>query len=197
MLPVFPKCRKILDDEWKKNLFAAKAEVFPYELHPPVLPVVEGKHSDYQRRDRKIVPLEMKRSEVSTSIDTSQGLGMTIETFREKARELGQGFGKQMWEMVIGAVEQAVAETGYQVKVRKGNLTQQDVLKMFDLVEHNFDEAGNPTQQLVLGPELAAEFKKRFEEWSQDTAFMEKLEDIKQRKRLEFNEREARRRLVE
>jgi hypothetical protein len=105
--------------------------------------------------------------------------------------------GKQMWEIVLGAVEQAVAETGYQVKVEKGNLTQQDVLRMFDMVEHNFDEAGNPTQKLVLGPELAAEFRKKFEEWSQDAQFTQKLEDIKQRKRLEFDEREARRRLVD
>ncbi len=197
MLPVFPKCKKLLDEEWSKHVFAAKAEVFPYDLHPPVLPIVEGKRSDYQRRDRKIVPLQMKLSSVSTSIDTSGGAGMTIEKFREKARELGEGLGKEMWKIVISAVDEAVTETGYTVKVKKGNLTQEDVLKMFDMVEHNFDDVGNPTQKLVLGAELGAEFKKRAEDWSSDIRFNQKLKEIKERKRLEFDEREARRRLVD
>ena len=72
MLPKFPKAQKIADDEWKKRMFAAKGEVFPPHLHPPVLPIVEAKNADYQRADNQIRPLEIKRHQVTASVDTRQ-----------------------------------------------------------------------------------------------------------------------------
>lgn len=65
MLPSFPKCHKILNDEWAKRMFAAKNETFPLSLHPPVLPIVEGKRSDFQREDRTVKPLKIEKHQVT------------------------------------------------------------------------------------------------------------------------------------
>ena len=58
MLPAFPKAQKILDDEWYKRMFTAKNKVFPTHIHPPVLAIIDGKTSDFQREDRQVKPLE-------------------------------------------------------------------------------------------------------------------------------------------
>jgi hypothetical protein len=92
MLPSFPKAQKILDEQRNKRMFAAKAKIFPQHIHPPVQPIVEGKRTDFQREDRKIKPLKIKRHQVTTQIDTSDGKGLTLELFNQKASELGEGF---------------------------------------------------------------------------------------------------------
>ena len=34
---------------------------------------------------------------------------MTAEIFDEKAKEIGEALGKQMWDLMLGAIDQAVA----------------------------------------------------------------------------------------
>jgi hypothetical protein len=196
MLPSFPKSQKILDEEWNKIMFSAKAKVFPTHIHPPVLPIIKGKESDFQRDDGQVKPLKMEHHKVTSQHSIKDGKGMALPEFKQKASEVGEALGKQMWGMLTGVVQEAAAETGNEVKIKKGELKQEDVLRMLDMVQQNFDEHGNPTQQLVCGSELAAELKKRETEWSNDKEFQAKVAEIQARKKAEFYEREARRRLV-
>ncbi|MDD5140022.1 MAG: hypothetical protein PHY43_07170 [Verrucomicrobiales bacterium] len=197
MLPSFPKAQKILDEQRNKQMFAAKAKIFPHHIHPPVQPIIEGKQTDFQREDRKIKPLKIEPHRFTISIDTSSGKGLTLEVFNQKATELGEGMGKQMFQMLLGTIEEAVAETGNEVKVKKGDLKKEDILRLFEMGTHNFDEHGNPTGQFLCGSEFAQELTKHKDEWEQDKEFVAKVEEIKRRKKEEFNEREARRRLAD
>ena len=59
------------------------------------------------------------------------------------------------------------------------------------------DEHGQPTNMLIVSPATAESLKKREAEWEQDRAFKAKVEEVKKRKKEEFDEREACRRLVD
>lgn len=197
MLPTFPKSDKILNDEWHKQMFAAKDETFPLHMHPPVLHMVEGKTSDFQREDRKIEPTTMNHLQVQVEHKVEDDKGMTLEAYFAMAAKAGKDMGKKFWERTLQVVEAAVKETGNEVKISAGNLTQQNMLQMLEITQQNFDELGKPTSQFVCGSEFLEEIKKRNEEWKNDTEFQAKVEEIKVRKKVEFDEREARRRLVE
>jgi hypothetical protein len=197
MLPTLSKAQKILDKAWQKRLFEAKAHVFPHHLHPPVLPIVEGKSADFQREDRLVKPLKMKKRQITVRYKIHEGKGMTLRAFDEKAKEMGEGLGKQMWEALTGAINEAVAETGNEVKVKKGDFKQEDLLRMLEMRAHNFDQDGNPVGQMICGAEFGEEIKKRAAEWSRDKEFQAKADAIIGRKKQEFNEREACRRLVD
>lgn len=177
-------------------MFAAKAKVFPTHIHPPVHPIIEGKTSDFQREDRQVKPLEMKHHSITVQHSIADGKGMSLETFDAKAKEVGEALGKQLYQSVLNAIDEAVKETGNEVKVKKGELKQADILKLLEMGHHNFDEQGNPTAQLICGSEFAEELKQHEAEWANDKEFQSKVEDVKKRKRAEFNEREAHRRLV-
>jgi hypothetical protein len=196
MLPAFPKAQKILDDEWNKRMFAAKNKVFPTHIHPPVLAIIEGKTTDFQREDRQVKPLEMKLHRVTAQPSVADGKGMSLNVFDSKAKEVGEAMGKQLFESVFQVINEAVKETGNEVKFKKGELKQEDMIRMLEMGEQNFDEHGNPTGQMIGGSEFIAELKKREAEWANDKEFQAKVKDVRARKRLEFNEREARRRLV-
>src|ERR1051326_5173467 len=188
MLPSFPKSQRASNDEWNKHMFAAKNRVFPLQIHPPVLQIIEGKKSDFQREDRKVEPLKMKRHQVTVRHSIKDGKGMSLLAFYEKAREAGEGMGKNMWETQFNAINEAVKETGNQLKFRKGHLAQKNILQLLEMGQQNFDEHGNPTGQLVAGSEFLEELRRREKEWSQDTEFLAKVEEIKIRKMQEFNE---------
>ena len=197
MLPAFPSAQKIANDEFQKRIFAAKAEIFPLDLHPPNHLIVEGKSSDYQRDDGVVKPVEMKRHEVSVMVDTKDGKGLTLDMFDQKARELGEGMGKQFWESITAAMDECVKETGNTLTIKKGEFKKEDFLKFLDMGEHSFDENGKLQNTFVMGSSMFEEFKKCQAEWNNDPDFTMRVEDILRRKREEFNEREARRRLVE
>lgn len=177
-------------------MFAKKNNTFPLELHPQVLRIVEGKDTDFERDDGKIKSFKMKLHSVSVQHQIANDRGMTLEEFRKKADEAGEKLGKDMWESITATITEAVAETGNEVKVKKDNLTQDDVLRMLEMRTHNFDEFGKPQGTLVCGSEFAAEVKQRVEEWKDDKDFHAKAQEIMRRKKAEFDEREARRRLV-
>src|SRR5438309_2224697 len=120
MLPSFPKAQTLLNDEWNKRMFAAKSKVFPHHIHHPVLPIVEGKSSDFQREDRQVRPLRMEKHEVTVRHSIKDGKGMTLAMFYDKAKEAGEGLGKQMWEMLTGTIGEAVQETGNKLQIKKG-----------------------------------------------------------------------------
>lgn len=122
---------------------------------------------------------------------------MTHEVFEAKARELGEGFGKQMWKMMFEAVDEAVAETGNSLQIKNGEFKQEDFIRMLEMTQHGFDEHGEPTNVLVVSPALGEDLKKREAEWAKDDVFKAKVDEIKRRKKEEFDEREARRRLVD
>lgn len=197
MLPQFPRAQKITDEARNKAMFAAMHEVLPLAIHPPVQAIIEGKTSDFQREDRQIKPLKIKTHRAVAHLDTSSGNGTTIGILNEKARELGHSMAKQKWEMLTAAVDEAVAETGNEVKIRIGQISQEDIIRMLETGEDNFDENGAPTGRLICSPALAEEFALRQEQWKDDASFQTKVAEIRRRKRAAFDEREARRRLVD
>lgn len=178
-------------------MFAAKDKVFPREIHPAMHHVVEGKANDFQREDRKVKSIEMKLHSSTVEFSTADGRGMLLEDFDVKASELEEKFGKQLFRQMTSALDEAVDETGNEIKVKKGEFQQSDMLKLLEMREINFDARGNPTQQIICGHELAEEFENYEEEWAKDEEFQAQIRDIMRRKREEFNEREARRRLVD
>ena len=177
-------------------MFATKSKVFPLAVHPQVLPITEGKRSDFQREDGQLRPLTVEQHQVTVQHPVKDGKGMSLDSFFQMAKEAGEGLGKEMWKMLTSTVQEAAQETGNELKIKKGALTQDDLLHMLESVHHNFDEAGNPTGQFFGGSEFLQEIKSHEKEWSEDKEFQRKVSELKKRKRAEFDEREARRRLV-
>ncbi len=195
MLPTFPKAQKVLDDAWRAQMWSARDKAFPQPFQPPVHPIIEGKKSDFQQEDRTIKPLKMKHHQISTTHNIKDDRGMTLGDFTKTAKEIGEGLGRRMSQSVFGAIEEAVREIGNVVHIKKGDLKQEDIFRMLEVVQSNFDENGNPTGRLVCGSEFAEEIRKREAVWKNDSQFLAKLDEIRKRKKAEFNEREARRRI--
>jgi hypothetical protein len=178
-------------------MFAAKAEIVPLAVHPAVHPILEAKRSSFQRDDGLIRDFSPKKHEVKSSYSVADGKGMTLESFDASAKELGEGLGRQFWQQLFAAVEEATDATGNQVKISNGEITREAYLQMIAKTAHGFDEQGKPTNMFILSPEVGKKLEAQHAEWSKDPAFTAEVAAIQRRKKEEWDEREARRRLVE
>lgn len=178
-------------------MFAAKAEIVPLAVHPAVHPILEAKRSSFQRDDGLIKDFGVKKQVVKSSYSVADGKGMSLESFDATAKEMGVGLGRQFWETLFAAVNEAVAETGNEVKITNGEITRAAYLQMLTKPAHGFDEQGKPTNAFILTPEAGKKLEMQHAEWMQDPTFVEEVATIKRRKKEEWDEREARRRLVE
>jgi hypothetical protein len=89
------------------------------------------------------------------------------------------------------------AESVGNVTRNAGNL-RECFLAMVEKVEMDFDENDNPIHpSIVAGKEVVKELMKLAPEVENDPEFKKKHDEIIERKRLEFHEREAARKLVE
>ena len=80
----------------------------------------------------------------------------------------------------------------------KQPLQFQQVLDVWEKMQIDFGPDGLPIwPQVVLNAKGYDEFQKKLPEWQQDPECNRKWADLVERKRKEFDEREARRRLVD
>jgi hypothetical protein len=71
---------------------------------------------------------------------------------------------------------------------------------LFELIgktEADFDDDGKPFSSFFCGMDFYQDILKKMPEWEKDPEFQKGLTELNARKRMEFREREARRRLVD
>jgi hypothetical protein len=79
----------------------------------------------------------------------------------------------------------------------KGQLGPESVLKMFEKIRMMFDDAGNPIGlSVVLAPEMAEQWASVQKQIDGDPALQQRFNDLFDRKRGEWRDREAARKLV-
>jgi hypothetical protein len=132
--------------------------------------------------------LEIQMEEVPTLIndklwDKLRG------TADELARSIGQTF--------RATLDEATREVGNLVDGKGQPLSQNLYLEMIEKVLIDFDEHGRPTTTIHAHPTLAAALRAKLDEWNQDPVFTKRVQEIWQRKRLEWRDRESDRKLVD
>ena len=197
MLPRFPQSQKTLDTAYQKKIFEARALIIPHAVHPRTLPIAEGKESNFQQIDGAIRPVEFKNQIASANFEVKDGKGMTREQFLFNANQLGEQLGEAMLRLVLGTIYEAADQSGNIINLNGGEFSKDDFLKIIEGTPHGFDRNGESTNVLLVSPKIGDLLKAKEAEWSKDSVFVERVNVIKRKKREEFDEREARRRLVE
>ncbi len=196
MLPDLPKSRKALDGFWLDLVNRSRAAAGPLAASISNRIQREGDEAEFQTVQGQTRGVNYKKLSAEVSVRSDQGCGLTLEQYCKKAEEAGQAVAQQMSKMVVAGIEEAVKETGNEV-VMRGGLTPDGFLDMLQKVEMDFDENGQPLGQFYAGSAMMQEIARKVPEWNADPHLRARHEDIIQKKREEFREREARRRLVD
>ena len=187
-----------MSDVFSKEVFRAMWDVCPILKEIRVRPQIEGKEASYQREDGKIVPMEYKLRSVERRWKPEDAQGLSPENFLQAASDIGEEMGKRMMTDLLGAVGKATEEVGNVVKCGGKGLTFEKFLEMAANTYTDFDSYGRPdVKTFVASPEACQQFEKNMKEWTSDPVKRAALEQVVEQHRKAFDEREARRRMVD
>ena len=198
MLPVLPKARKEMADTFSHYLFEAFWDESPILRSIPTSPQLEGMEAAYERVGGELVEVEYKTQSIQRTMKFEAARGLDPEEFREAAESIGREMARKTTEGFLGDMSKAIDSVG-NVAVSEGDgISFEAYLEMNSKMAVDFNDEGKPVDRtLVLSPEVHKTFVARLHEWHADPEKCVAMDTVMKKKKQEFDEREARRRMVD
>lgn len=198
MLPDFPKVSRGHERQVLRLV---------HDMIPQIAPLLgmvgrfrqhEGKHWRLDRADGSEQRSSYIEMQVKLELDRKSLMTPDIQGLVKAMHQLAERFAEQQSKMVLQGVSAAAEEVGNHVDAG-GDFRPEHLLDMLDRKETDFDPVtGQPVgEAFVMHPDTAAKVIPKIQEWQRDPEFRRRVEEIETRKRMEWREREGRRKLVD
>ena len=152
----------------------------------------------FQREDGTISEMDFQEMRVEGCIKFEDATGLSPEEFLELAGSMGKESANQMFDQLMGAINQAIDETGNIIQSRGKGITFESFLETCEKISTDFDDEGNFRERtLLLSPEAAAQWNIDSPRWLTDPEKIAALQKVRNCKLKEYHEREARRTMVD
>jgi hypothetical protein len=192
MLPEFPKARRAMNEMWNKALFTALHHGDPLVAGIQVRVQKEGHAAAIGAED-----IKYEKHSVTFSFPTRDAQGMTPDEFFGMASKLGMEMAGEQAKTLIEALRNP-SPYGQPFEWKKGELRFEQILDVWRKMEARFGDDGKPIwPTMLLPPEARAELEQKLPQWLNDPECQRMWAELITVKRKEFDEREARRRLVD
>ncbi len=191
MLPEFPSARRKMLELWNQVLFVNLHGSDPILAQIPVRVQKEGDSALLGGQE-----MEYKKCTVESSFPARDAEGMSFDEFFGSAEKLGHGLAA---EQAKGIFAKLLHPTPHTMPITvEGQLTFQQLVETWGKMDVSFDKDGRPIWPSIGGDSRStAELNENLPKWLQDPECQNALTELTERKRREFDEREARRRLVD
>lgn len=193
-LPEYPTLKKSLEDLFMEvykasmksqmSVFRESPRFIQHEGARHTYTTVDGQHKemDFQEVSLEIV---LSKSELKES-----GIGFVLNLLAKKGEESGA---KQA-QYHFGQINAITTETGNTVR---GELSVDTMLQVLERLHISFDDTGNPRMPtMVVHPDMAPQVES-LAEAAEDPEVKTRLNEIFEQKRVEWNEEQSRRKLVD
>jgi hypothetical protein len=157
----------------------------------------EGDRNRIIRDDGSVEDSALKRSSAEDSIPVEEVPLMTSEDRLRRMELLAEEMAQQMSQHMHDSLGKTLDDHGQTINLQGQPLGPEAVLEMFDKIRMQFDEAGNPVGlSVVFAPEMAEQWASVQKQIEGDPALQQRFNDLFDRKRGEWRDREAARKLV-
>lgn len=192
MLPEFPKARRKMLDLWNTAFFNGMNGGDAFLSQIPVRVQKEGDAAQIGGGD-----MDYKLCSVDFSFPARDAEGMSGDEFFGAPFKLGSQMAGEQAKTVYDKLMQP-SPHGMPLQWKAGELKFEDMLAIWEKMELNFGPDGKPQwPTFILHPTAHAEVRAKLQQWHEDPACRKQWEELIERKRKEFDAREACRRLVD
>jgi hypothetical protein len=196
MLPDYPKTKDMLQKWLMERAKRIMRDTEPFMNQVPRKLIQEGREMCIVHEDGTVHITNMKEISSEIRIPNAELKSMKPEELLRRFDAMFTEMAKKQAGVVLDGIGKAAESVGNVAKNTR-NL-REGFLAMVEKVEMDFDENDNPIHpSIVAGKEVVEELMKLAPEVENDPEFTKKHDEIIERKRLEFHEREAARKLVE
>lgn len=159
--------------------------------------VHEGNRMRVIRADGSIDETDPQQASSEMLLKMDEVPSMSVQQRVKKLDEMAEDMARQMSEHLYGALSAGLNKAG-QVVNRNGVPFDIEVLfEVLEKIQLEFDESGKHNQiSVVIPPALASRVKEVFEQITSDPQLKVRHEEIILKKKLEWRDREAARKLV-
>lgn len=197
MLPDIPPLKK----EIARKLQAAfKQRVNAYMgaiNEAPRYFIKEGRRVVTIRPDGRNEETELQTASAETSIRFDEVPHLSIQDRLTKLDEAAPEMARQISEYAFGQINEAVERVGNVVYGGGKALSPEVYLEVIEKIHLDFDANGKPRElSLVIPPHLEQRAKETLEKLHQDPEYSKRYQEIIDKKRMEWRDREAARKLV-
>jgi len=197
MLPDFPKIKEKLKEainRYLQNL--VRQEPFLSQIR--VEHHFEGNRMSSGTEDGELDQSEYKEISGEFSIKKEDIIAKGPMAFIENVYNTAEEIKKQKAKLVFEKLKEVTDKTGNVVNGKGQPFTFDLFIEMLEKIWIDFDDQGKPLlPTVVVSPELGAKLKEKLPEWESNPEYKERFEDLIERKRKEWNDRESNRKLVD
>jgi len=197
MLPDFPKI---------KGKFREAINRYLQDLvrqEPLLSQFRQERHFEGNKMSWKTVEGESKESsyeEISgeLSVQREDVIAKGPVAFIENIQSIAEEMKRQQATFMLHKFKEVTDRTGQVVNGKGQPFTHELFMEALERIQIDFDEQGKPYLPTVfVPPEMAAKLKEKIPEWEANPEYTKRFEQLIERKRQEWNDRESHRKLVD
>lgn len=159
--------------------------------------IKEGRRVVTIRPDGQIDETELKEASAETSIRFDEVPHLSMQDRLTKLDEAAREMARQISEHAFGQINEAVERVGNVVDAGGKPLSPEVYLEVIEKVQLDFDANGKPSQlTVVIPPGMEERAKEVADALEHDPEYSRRYREIIDKKRVEWRDREAARKLV-
>jgi hypothetical protein len=197
MLPDFSEIKKRLRKLQLARIKRAEAMLLSPFSEVPEHIVFEGDKLLLVREDGSIEQTEIREITVERQIDLTEVEKMSPETIRQRLDAVAQEMAFKKSKILFEDLEKTVRKTGNIVDVGGKPFSIDDFFKLLEKIWLEFDENDKPIMpMIVVGDKVSDEIAKVLRQAESDPECKKRFQEVIEKKRMEWRDREANRKLV-
>lgn len=198
MLPDYPEFKKECVEIVRERLVKVRDDcVSPFGPNKEAANHFEGDKFEVIRADGTGEPEPYTRVEENFFFKNAELEKLTLEQLLNKYSELGESMGRQQFGIMLNAISNAVQGTPNDVKTSEQDLVEQ-IFTSLERIELDFDAEGQPSKlQTIAAPGMAERLREAHEKIENNPELKKRYDELINKKREEFRDREAARKLVD
>ncbi len=196
MLPNWSESKSAMNAaiEMRMQEERAKRTPVPHQNNTHILH--EGHEFNIKYPDGRVDVVPLQSAEAFQNFPISEMDEATIEDLYRIADNIGEQLAKQQSEHFYQEVTKASDSPGSSIVLGKGEPTPQMIYEMLEKIPGEYDSEGRPLTSFVIGPHMTEMIKDLEREIESSPEWKAKFDELESRKRQEFRDREAARKLV-
>jgi hypothetical protein len=197
MLPDLPSLKCDIQQMLKRYLQTQVNARLGILGQSPKHTVHEGNRMRTVRADGSTDESELKQASAEMSLKFNDIPQFSIEKRIAMINDMAEQMARQISEQMFGALNEILNKTGQVVDQEGRPLDAEAIFSVLEKIQLDFDETGKHKDlSIVVPPELAPKAKQVLEQIHSDPTLRKRYEEIIVRKRIEWRDREAARKLV-
>jgi hypothetical protein len=197
MLPDFPRIKNGIQEIIKQEL-QNQIRQEPFLSQFKVKQVFEGNKMSIKTENGELDQINYKEIYSKHSIDREDVIMRGPIVFMENIQSMAEEIIKQETRNIFSKFNDITKKTGKVVNGKGDPFTHDLLLELLEKIQIDFDDQGNPYMPaLVVPPNIFSKLKEKLPEWEANPEYKRKFEEIINKKRREWHDRESHRKLVD